>query len=119
VDKKIKVIGYCPLGSPNRPERDVTPEDVSDMELEEVREIARSRNIHPAQVCLMWAVRKGAIPIPFSGNEKNILVNLRSVAEELTDEEMAVLDHAERNCRLVKGQVFLWPCAKSWKELWD
>jgi len=118
-DKGIKVIGFCPLGSPNRPERDVMPEDVSDMELEEVKEIAMSRNINPAQVCLMWAVKKGAIPIPFSGNEKNILVNLRSLTEELTDEEMLTLGRAERNCRLVKGQVFLWPGAKSWKELWD
>ena len=62
MDKGIKVIGFCPLGSPNRPARDVTREDVSDMEL---------------------------------------------------------LEKAERNCRLVKGQVFLWPDAKSWKELWD
>ena len=119
IGKGIKVIGFCPLGSPNRPERDVTPEDVSDMELEEVKEIARSRNVHPAAVCLMWAVRMGAIPIPFSGNEKNIRENLRSAAEELTDEEMAALERAERNCRLVKGQVFLWRGAESWKELWD
>ena len=118
-DKGIKVIGFCPLGSPNRPERDVAPEDVSDMELDEVREIARLRNFHPAQVCLAWAVSRGAIPIPFSGNEKNIITNLRAAAEKLTDEEMAILDSAERNCRLVKGQVFLWPGAKSWKELWD
>ncbi|MCL1941812.1 MAG: aldo/keto reductase, partial [Synergistaceae bacterium] len=112
-------IGFCPLGSPNRPARDVTSEDVSDMELEEVMEIARSRNVHPAQVCLMWAVGRGAIPIPFSGSEKNILANLRSGTEALTGEEMAALEKAERNCRLVKGQVFLWQGAKSWKELWD
>ena len=118
-DREIKVIGFCPLGSPNRPERDVAPEDVSDMELEEVRKIARSRNVHPAAVCLMWAANRGVIPIPFSGNEKNIQANLRAVISKLTDEEMAVLDSAERNCRLVKGQVFLWPGAKSWKELWD
>jgi len=32
---------------------------------------------------------------------------------------MELLKKAERNCRLVKGQVFLWPGAKSWEELWD
>ena len=31
----------------------------------------------------------------------------------------AQMAQAERNCRLVKGQVFLWPGAESWKELWD
>ena len=34
--KGIQVIGFCPLGSPNRPERDRTPEDVADTELNEV-----------------------------------------------------------------------------------
>ena len=25
----------------------------------------------------------------------------------------------DRNCRLIKGQVFLWPTAKDWPDLWD
>jgi alcohol dehydrogenase (NADP+) len=25
----------------------------------------------------------------------------------------------DRNCRLIKGQVFLWPGAVSWHDLWD
>ena len=29
----IQVVGYMPLGSPQRPERDIMPEDVADMEL--------------------------------------------------------------------------------------
>lgn len=117
--RDIKVIGYCPLGSPNRPERDKTISDVVDMELPEVLQVARARGVHPAAICLMWAAQKGAIPIPFSGSEKNISSNLKCVEEELTDAEMAVLAGAERNCRLVKGQVFLWPGAESFTELWD
>ena len=119
VAQGIQPIGYCPLGSPNRPERDRAPEDVADTELPEVVEVAKAHGIHPALVCLKWAVQLGAIPIPFSGNVKNYTANLQCVSEDLlTDGEMALLASAERNCRLVKGQVFLWPGATSWEELW-
>ena len=46
--------------------------------------------------------------------------NLRCVTEDpLTDEEMEKIRRADKNCRLVKGQVFLWPGADSWEDLWD
>ena len=32
---------------------------------------------------------------------------------------MARIALADRNCRLVKGQVFLWQGADDWRELWD
>ena len=37
----------------------------------------------------------------------------------LTEEEMQLLKGADRNCRLVKGQVFLWPGADDWTQLWE
>ena len=118
--QKIAVIGYCPIGSPNRPERDKASGDVVDTELTEVVAAARAHNVHPALVCLKWAVQRGSIPIPFSVHEKNWQANLRTVTEDpLSVNEMELLKKAERGCRLVKGQVFLWPGAKSWEELWD
>jgi alcohol dehydrogenase (NADP+) len=120
VSENITIIGYCPIGSPNRPERDKTPEDVVDTELPEVAAAARNHGIHPALVCLKWAVQRGSVPIPFSVHAKNYESNLKAVTEDpLTAEEMESLKGAERNCRLVKGQVFLWPGAQSWTELWD
>ena len=119
-DKGITVIGFCPIGSPNRPDRDKTPDDVADTELPEVLEVAKAHSIHPALVCLKWAVERPSIPIPFSVHDKNYEMNLRAVTEDpLTPEEMELLKKAERNCRLVKGQVFLWPGAKGWEDLWD
>jgi alcohol dehydrogenase (NADP+) len=116
----IAVIGYCPIGSPNRPDRDKSPGDVVDTELPEVVAVAKAHNIHPALVCIKWAVQRGSIPIPFSVHEKNYQSNLRAVTEDpLTPEEMEILKKAERDCRLVKGQVFLWPEAKGWEDLWD
>jgi len=116
----IAVIGYCPIGSPNRPERDKSPGDVVDTELPEVAAVAKNHGIHPALVCIKWAVQRGSIPIPFSVHEKNYKSNLLAVTEDpLSADEMSLLEKAERNCRLVKGQVFLWPGAKGWEELWD
>jgi len=118
--KGITVIGYCPIGSPNRPERDKAPGDVVDTALPELRSIGWAHGIHPALVCLKWAVQRGSIPIPFSVHAKNYESNLRAVTEDpLSAAEMEQLKKAERNCRLVKGQVFLWPDAKGWEDLWD
>ncbi len=116
----IQPIGYSPIGSPNRPERDRTPEDTSDMEDPVIVDIARRMNVHPAAVCLKWSVQLGAIPIPFSVNPKNILANLRAVSENpLSDEDMEAIAGIDRNCRLIKGQVFLWKEGQSWEDLWD
>lgn len=116
----IQPIGYCPLGSPSRPERDRTSEDVADTRIEEIVDIAKAHNIHPVEVCLKWAVQRGQIPIPFSVKEPQYTSNLRCVTEDpLTSEEMERIAGADKNCRLVKGQVFLWQGASGWEDLWD
>jgi alcohol dehydrogenase (NADP+) len=119
-ERGITVIGFCPIGSPNRPQRDKAPDDVTDTELPEVISVAKAHGIHPALVCLKWAVQRGSIPIPFSIHEKNYYSNLQAVTEDLLSAgEMEILKKAECGCRLVKGQVFLWPGAKGWEDLWD
>lgn len=116
----ITVIGYSPIGSPNRPERDKSPDDVIDTELPEVVSVAENHRINPALVCIKWAVQRGSIPIPFSVRENNYRSNLHAVTEDpLSAIEMTLLAQAECGCRLVKGQVFLWPGAQSWEDLWD
>lgn len=119
-DQDIVVIGYCPLGSPNRPERDRVPTDTVDMEDPVVMEIAQAHGCHPAAVCLKWAAANGHIPIPLSTKERNIVSNLAAVCEDpLTDDEYLRLRKIDRNCRLIKGQVFLWEEAGGWEDLWD
>ena len=39
--------------------------------------------------------------------------------DPLTVEEMEMIRKADKNCRLIKGQVFLWPGATDWQDLWD
>lgn len=116
----ILPIGYCPIGSPSRPERDRTEKDVADMQMPEILRIAQRHRVHPALICLKWAVQRGQVPIPFSVKESQYISNLKCVTEDpLTEEEMEAIRLADRNCRLIKGQVFLWPGAGSWEELWD
>ncbi len=120
LDHGMQPVGYCPLGSPSRPERDRSPNDVDDMGLPEISQIARRHGVHPALICLKWAAQRGQVPIPFSVKPEQYLANLRSVSEDpLTREEMEVIRGLDRNARMIKGQVFLWPGAKSWQDLWD
>ncbi len=120
IDHQIAPIGFAPIGSPTRPDRDKTPEDTVDIEDPVIVKIAQRRNVHPAVICVKWAVQRGQIPIPFSIYAKEYWSNLNSaVNEPLTDEEMQEIACADKNNRLIKGQVFLWEGAKDWQDLWD
>ena len=117
-ERGILSVGYMPLGSPRRPERDIEPDDYVDMQMPELKKIAEAHGCHPAIICLKWALQRGVLPIPFSVH--NYEANLEAtITEKLTEEEMAAIATLERGSRLVKGHVFLWPGAKDWHDLWD
>jgi alcohol dehydrogenase (NADP+) len=116
----IQAIGYSPIGSPKRPERDRTPDDTVDIEDPVILRIARRLDVHPAVVCIKWAIQRGQVPIPQSATRANYLANLRgAVSEPLTEEDMRAIAAIDRNCRLIKGQVFLWKADQTWEDLWD
>jgi diketogulonate reductase-like aldo/keto reductase len=118
VENEIQPVGYCPIGSPGRPERDRTPEDTTPTEDPVIVEIARKHGTHPAAICIKWAVQRGQTPIPFSVNHyRDNLACL--VSDPLTNEEMTAIAGIDRNCRLIKGQVFLWKDGQTWEALWD
>lgn len=113
-------VGYCPIGSPGRPERDCTPEDTVPTQDPVIVRIANRLRVHPAVVCVKWAVQRGQVPIPFSSNRNHCLSNLEGVVSDpLTEQEMREISTIDRNCRLIKGQVFLWKEGQSWEDLWD
>ena len=116
----IAPVGYCPVGSPGRPERDRTPDDTVDIEDPVIVKIAQRLGVHPAVVCVKWAVQRGQTPIPFSVKRRNYLANLQcTISEPLTAAEMQAIAGLEKGCRLIKGQVFLWKDGQSWEALWD
>lgn len=121
-EKDILPIGFCPIGSPKRPERDKTELDTVDIEDPVIKDIAERLGVHPAIVCLKWAVQRGHIPIPFSVTPSKIESNLKCVLDseiKITEKEMYEISKIDQNCRLIKGQVFLWEKASSWEDLWD
>jgi alcohol dehydrogenase (NADP+) len=112
--------GYSPQGSPGRPARDRTPEDTVDTEDPVVVAIAERLGVPPAVVCLKWGLQRGHVVIPFSVKRANYLANLRAaVTPPLSDDDMKALAGIDKNCRLIKGQVFLWREGQSWEDLWD
>lgn len=120
IENGIQPIGFCPIGSPTRPDRDKTEADTVDIEDPIIQSIAKRLGVHPAVVCVKWAAQRGQIPIPFSIFRNEFLSNLAStVSEPLTDEDMKAIAGIDKNCRLIKGQVFLWKDNQSWEDLWD
>lgn len=118
VSNGIEPIGFCPIGSPGRPERDRTPEDTTPTDDPVIRAIAQRHAVSPAEVCIKWAVQRGQTPIPFSIHHYR--ENLACVTTDpLTGAEMRQIAALDRNCRLIKGQVFLWKENQSWEDLWD
>ena len=116
----IEPVAYSPIGSPGRPARDRTPEDTVDIEDPVIVAVARRLGVHPAVVCVKWAAQRGATPIPFSVNPLNYLANLQGVVSPpLSDADMAAIAGIDKNCRLIKGQVFLWKQDQTWEDLWD
>lgn len=118
----IQPIGFCPIGSPTRPDRDKTDSDTVDIEDPVIQKIAKRLGVHPAVVCIKWAVQRGVVPIPFSIYREEFKTNIQCALPEvfpLTEEEMQAIAGIDRNCRLIKGQVFLWKENQSWEDLWD
>jgi alcohol dehydrogenase (NADP+) len=118
MNNKIRPIAYCPLGSPNRPDRDRTLQDTVDLEDKLLINIAKRLNTTPSAVAIKWAVQRGQIPIPFSVN--HFSENIEALIKVyLTPYDMAEISKIDKNCRLIKGQVFLWKDNQSWEDLWD
>ena len=116
----LEAIAYSPIGSPNRPERDRTPEDSVDIEDPVIVSIAQRLGVHPAVVCLKWLVQLGATPIPMSTKRRKYLANIQGVVSApLTEADMQAIAGIDKNCRLIKGQVFLWKPNQAWEDLWD
>lgn len=119
-DHAMWPVAYAPLGSPERPARDTMPDDVVVMREPTLIELGRAHGVHPAVICLKWAVQRGQTPIPSTVKREEYLANLRGVTEDpLTPAEMARLAAIDRDARLIKAAVLVWESAKSWRDLWD
>ena len=116
----IAPIAFCPIGSPTRPDRDRSPDDTVDIEDPVIVAIAADHGVHPAVVCVKWAVQRGQTPIPMSARRNEYESNIEAVvADPLSPAEMDRIARIDRNNRLIKGHVFLWRDDQHWEDLWD
>jgi diketogulonate reductase-like aldo/keto reductase len=120
IDNGMVAIGFSPIGSPARPDRDRTGDDTVDIDDPVIVQIAQRHGVHPAVVCVKWAVQRGQVPIPFSTRRSSYLSNLQAVVTDpLSADEMQAISTLDKHCRLIKGQVFLWKDDQTWEALWD
>lgn len=115
----ILPIAYSPFGSPGRPSRDRTKGDTVDLNDPVLNEIGDSRRTTAAAIAIRWAIQRGQLPIPFSVKRIQYEESLRAASmRALSEDEMIRIGGIDKGCRLIKGQVFLWPGARSWREIW-
>jgi len=67
-----------------------------------VREIAKKHARTPAQVCLRWALQKGAVVIPKASSVEHLRENLRIFDWELSERDMRMLDALNRNLSVLE-----------------
>jgi len=119
----IILTAYSPLGNPARPERLRSAEDASPLYEEAVAALAAEKGVSPAQVLLVWGLKRGQAVIPKSVTESRIIENFESIAKLglFTDEDLAKLDPLDRSDgtgRLVKGTSLALE-GQPWQDLWD
>ena len=115
----MEPIGYSPLGSPHRPERDRTPEDTLRPRIRPFCALPRGMGFIPPLSVSSGPCSAGKRPFHFPRIRETSSSNLAVTGDPLTDEEMSEIDALDRNCRLIKGQVFLWKDGQEWEDLWD
>lgn len=62
-------------------------------EIKEIQDIADKYNKSAAQICLIWEIQKGIIPIPKTLNRKRMMENLDIFDVSLSREEMNIMDN--------------------------
>lgn len=78
-EKNILLTAYSPLGNNVKEEQKI-------VDYPQVAEIAKKRNLDPAQLLVAWGVRRGCSVIPKSVTPKRIKSNFEQI--ELTDDEL-------------------------------
>eukprot|EP00088_Acartia_fossae_P054792 TRINITY_DN6324_c0_g1_i1.p1 TRINITY_DN6324_c0_g1~~TRINITY_DN6324_c0_g1_i1.p1 ORF type:complete len:320 (+),score=53.58 TRINITY_DN6324_c0_g1_i1:37-996(+) len=109
------VTGFSPLGHGVSYWR----EDFSCLKEEPVIEVAKAKNVSPAQVLLRWGIQRGYSVIPKSVTESRVKENFDVFGFELNDEEMKKINSLERNLRFNDPGVFCPTVFNTECPIWD
>jgi len=88
--ERIVVTAYSPLGRGRL------------LQDPKVREIAKRRVRTPAQVCLRWALQKGAVVIPKASSVEHLREDMQIFDWELSEEDIRALDALNRGLSVLE-----------------
>lgn len=116
----IAIIGFCPLGSADRPASRVSPNEPKLFENKTILNIAEEKSCSPAQVMLAWAVNRGTSVIPKSVNPNRLKENLEAADIVLSNGQMERMDALDKHYRYIKGDFWcLEGSDYTLENLWD
>ena len=119
-EKGIFLTGYCPLGSADRPAVRILDNEPKLFQQQVILDIAKDKDISPAQVILAWAVNRGTSVIPKSVNPERLKQNLESADIELSTQEMIKMNNLDLHYRYIKGDFWcLEGSDYTLENLWD
>lgn len=119
-EKGIFLTGYCPLGSADRPAVRILADEPKLFQQQIILDIAKAKNISPAQVILAWAVNRGTSVIPKSVNPERLKQNLEAADIELSTQEMTEMNSLDLHYRYIKGDFWcLEGSDYTLENLWD
>jgi 2,5-diketo-D-gluconate reductase B len=95
LENEITPVGFSPLARGQALENRV------------IKEIASTRKITPAQVCLLWAHERNVIPIPKARGD-HVRENRQALQEDLTDQDVERIDSINLSERLADPDWAPW-----------
>lgn len=98
-DVGIKVIAYSPLGNTN-PTYDKKHGSLEPLLKDSFwTDLAKEKDVTPAQVVLAWGIQRGTIVIPKSTSDKHLTENLVAEKITFTNEELAAIGEQDKKAR--------------------
>ena len=105
-EQGIVYTAYSPLGSGDRAEGFKKDDEPKPLEDTLIVDIARSRDMTPAQVLIAWALQRGSSVIPKSSNPARLAQNFAAAQAELTADDMARIDRLDAGYRFIDGRFW-------------
>ena len=102
-NEDIVLTAYSPLGNPGL---DRNPENPKILQDQQIKQIADSLKVSPAQVLIKWAIQRGTSVIPKSSNPNRLKENFEAQQIELSSEDMDIINSLDRDLRYIDGSFF-------------
>lgn len=101
--ENIKMIGYSPLGSMDRPEQMKDQDEPVPIENDVIKEVASKHDCTEAQVLIGWATSRNTAVIPKSTTPERIKENFEAKDINLSTEDLEKIRELDQGYRFIDG----------------